>query len=156
MKKTVLLLCTIGLLVVGCNSKKINESTNEVKNRSVTTVPSQQGKTLFESKCMMCHLTTKPTEEQMKTLLAPAIMGVMRHVKMEYPNKKEAVDFMVDYIQNPTKEKAICMDKKIEKFGLMPSQKGVVTKEETTLISEYVFDNYPPANFRGMGKGNRK
>ena len=37
---------------------------------------------------------------------------------------------MVDYIENPTKEKAICMDERIEKFGLMPSQKGMVTKEE--------------------------
>ncbi len=153
-KKAILLLCVAGLLVMGCNAKKVKES-SDIENRS-STVESQKGKALFESKCTMCHLTTKPTEEQMKTIVAPAIMGVMRHVKMEYPNKKEAVDFMVDFIHNPTKEKAICMDKKIEKFGLMPSQKGIVTKEELTLISEYIFDNYPPANFRGMGRGNRK
>ncbi len=119
-------------------------------------VANDNAKTLFKAKCTSCHMTTKPTQEQFKTLLAPAIMGVMRHVKMEYLNKKEAVDFIVDYTLNPTKEKAICMDEKIEKFGLMPSQKESVTKKELTIIAEYIYDNYPPANFRGMGRGNRK
>jgi hypothetical protein len=83
-------------------------------------------------------------------------MGVMRHVKIEYPNKKEAINFIVDYTLNPTKEKAICVNKKIEKFGLMPSQKKSVTKEELSLIAEYIYDNYPPVGFKGMGMRNRK
>ena len=56
----------------------------------------------------------------MSKVLAPALMGVMRHIKMDYPDKNEAVKFMVDYILEPSKEKAICMPKKIERFGLMP------------------------------------
>jgi cytochrome c len=156
LKKTVLFLCITGLLIFGCSSRQTQSKKMPLETRNSDTLASQQGKALFESKCMMCHLTSKPTKEQFKTLLAPAIMGVMRHVKMGYPNKKEAVNFMVDYTLNPTKEKAICMDKKIEKFGLMPSQKTNVTKEELTLISEYLYDNFPPANFRGMGRGNRK
>jgi len=109
---------------------------------------------LFDTKCASCHSKTRPTD--MDKVLAPAIMGVMRHVKMTYPNKDEAVKFMVDYILEPTKEKAICMPGKIERFGLMPSQKGNVTEAELTQITSWMFDNFPPAGFRGMGQGNRK
>ncbi len=113
-------------------------------------------KVLFEAKCTSCHMTKRPTSEQFKTIVAPAIMGVMRHVKMQYKNKKEAVNFIVDYTLNPTKEKAICIDTKLEKFGLMLSQKESVTKEEIMIIAEYIYDTYPPTNFRGMGQGNRR
>ena len=109
---------------------------------------------LFDTKCASCHSKTRPTD--MATVVAPALMGVMRHVKMTYPNKDDAVKFMVDYILEPSKEKAICMPKKIERFGLMPSQKGNVTEAELTKITAWMFDNFPPADFRGMGRGNRK
>ena len=92
----------------------------------------------------------------MSKVLAPALMGVMRHIKMAYPNKDEAVKFMVDYVLEPKKEKAICMPQKIQRFGLMPSQKGNVTEAQLTEITSWMFDNYPPANFRGMGQGNRQ
>jgi hypothetical protein len=80
-------------------------------------------------------------------------MGVMRHVKMRYPDKMSAVTFMVDYVLNPAREKSICKPQKIERFGLMPSQKGIVTEKELKKISEWMYDNYPPANFRGRGMG---
>ncbi len=108
---------------------------------------------LFDAKCAMCHTKTMPTD--MSKVVAPALMGVMRHIKMSYPNKDEAVKFMVDYILEPTKEKAICMPQKIERFGLMPSQKGNVSQDELTQITSWMFDNFPPENFRGMGQGNR-
>ncbi len=109
---------------------------------------------LFDTKCAMCHTKTRPTDKD--KVLAPALMGVMRHIKMEYPDKDEAVKFMVDYVLEPSKEKAICMPKKIERFGLMPSQKGNVTEVELEKITSWMFDNYPPADFRGMGQGNRQ
>ena len=109
---------------------------------------------LFDAKCASCHSKTRPTD--MSTVVAPALMGVMRHIKMTYPSKDDAVKFMVDYILEPTKEKAICMPKKIERFGLMPSQKGNVTEAELEKITAWMFDNFPPADFRGMGHGNRK
>jgi mono/diheme cytochrome c family protein len=109
---------------------------------------------LFDAKCATCHSKTRPAD--MSNVVAPALMGVMRHVKMTYPNKEVAVKFMVDYILEPTKEKAICMPKKIERFGLMPSQKGNVTEAELKEITSWMFDNFPPEGFRGMGHGNRQ
>ncbi len=109
---------------------------------------------LFDAKCAMCHSKTRPVDKS--TVVAPALMGVMRHVKMTYPDKEDAVKFMVDYILEPSKEKAICMPKKLERFGLMPSQKGNVTQVELEKITSWMFDNFPPEGFRGMGQGNRK
>ena len=109
---------------------------------------------LFDAKCAMCHSKTRPAD--MSTVVAPALMGVMRHVKMTYPDKDEAVKFMVDYILVPSEEKAICMPGKIERFGLMPSQKANVTEAELKTITSWMYDNFPPAGFRGMGQGHRK
>jgi len=107
--------------------------------------------TLFDAKCAVCHSKTKPAD--MNKIVAPAIMGVMRHVKMTYPKKEDAVKFMVDYVLEPSKEKAICMPQKIERFGLMPSQKDNVIKEELEKITGWMYDTFPPAGFRGMGQG---
>ncbi|HHC11115.1 MAG TPA: cytochrome c [Campylobacterales bacterium] len=110
-----------------------------------------EGEILFTQKCASCHSITRPKD--MSTVVAPALMGVMHHLKISYPNKDKAVTFIKDYVINPTKEKAICMPKKIERFGLMPSQKGNVTEEELEVIANWMFDNFPPKNFRGMGQG---
>ncbi len=106
------------------------------------------GEALFETKCASCHARMRPGD--ISTLIAPPIMGVMRHVKMRYGSKKEAVTFIVEYALNPQESKAVCMPQKIKHFGLMPSQKGNVTQEELTTIAGWMYDNF--AN-RGQGQG---
>jgi len=108
---------------------------------------------LFDSKCSMCHIKTMPKD--MSTMIAPAIFGVMNHVKMTYQTKEEALAFINDYVMNPTKKKSICMPMKLEKFGLMPSQKGNLTSEELNKISSWIYDNFPPKNFKGARMGMR-
>jgi cytochrome c len=102
---------------------------------------------LFDAKCSMCHIKTMPKDKS--SLIAPPLMGVMRHVKMQYPFKDEAVEFIVDYAMNPTKNKAVCMPEKFKRFCLMPSQKDNVTKDELYSISAWMYDNYPPKDFKG-------
>jgi len=109
------------------------------------TVPSmaqEKGSALFEEKCAACHVKQRPPFEEMKNLIAPPIMGVMTHVKDAKATKTEAVNFINDYIFDPTPAKALCMKQSIERFGLMPSQKGALTKEEATEIAGYLYDNY--------------
>ncbi len=115
---------------------------------ATTVFASPSAEEIFDSKCAACHIKTMPTDRA--NMVAPALMGVMRHVKMAYPNKDEAVKFMVDYVQNPSKDKAICMPQKIARFGLMPSQKESISQKELQKVSEWMFDNYPPRNFSGM------
>jgi len=116
-----------------------------------TLLLANEASTLFNAKCAMCHVTSRPSD--MSTLVAPPIMGVMNHVKMTYPNKEDAVKFIVDYVQEPSKSKAVCMPQKIQRFGVMPSQKGNVTPEELEAIASWLYDNYPPKGFRGRGMG---
>jgi len=128
-------------------AQDLNSSSSSVdSNKSAN---ANRAKELFEKRCASCHTTSKP--QDVSKLVAPPIMGVMRHVKMKYSDKKSAVEFMRDYILNPSREKALCMPQRIEKFGLMPSQKGAVTKEELDIILPWLYDNFPPKGFVGMG-----
>ena len=104
---------------------------------------SDKGATLFDQKCSSCHLKQRPHVDRMHLMVAPPIQGVMFHVSEKYPSKKEAVDFIAHYIFNPERNKAVCMTHSIEKFGVMPSQKGNLTPQEAKIIAEYLFDRYP-------------
>jgi len=102
---------------------------------------------IFDEKCGMCHMKTIPQDKS--SLIAPPLMGVMRHVKMSYPNKKAAMNFIVDYVQNPSRSKAVCKPQKIARFGVMPSQKGNITLIELRKVASWIYDNYPPMDFKG-------
>jgi len=117
-------------------------------------IHAQDGASLFDAKCSACHVTTRPSDKS--TLDAPPAMGVMRHVKMKYSTKDEAVKFISEYALNPQKSKAVCMPQKIKRFGLMPSQKGNVSKEELQTIAGWMYENFPPKGFHGMKKGRGK
>jgi cytochrome c len=115
------------------------------------TLYAQDGAALFSAKCAACHQTSRPND--MLTLVAPPVMGVMRHVKMRYNTKEDAVKFISEYALNPQESKAVCMPQKIKRFGLMPSQKENVSKEELQTIATWMYDNFPPKGFQGMGRG---
>ena len=115
---------------------------------SFATADEKSGEELFKVKCSSCHITTPPVDRS--KLIAPPAMGITRHVKMQYPVKEDAVKFMVDYLKNPSREKAVCIPMSIERFGLMPSQKGLATDAEFTKIATYLYDNF---GNRGQGQG---
>ncbi|WP_457748782.1 EF-hand domain-containing protein [Sulfurimonas sp.] len=121
---------------------------------TTTLFASADAQKIFDNKCAVCHITTMPTDKA--SMVAPALMGVMKHIKMAYPTKEEAVKFMVDYVQNPSKKKAVCMTQKIARFGLMPSQKGNISPKELKEVAEWMYDNYPPVNFKAQGMRGMK
>jgi len=122
---------------------------------STLSASSDNAEALFDAKCGICHSKTMPTQAQMNSMVAPALFGVMNHLKMAYPNKEDAVKFMVDYVQYPSKDKAICLKSKIAQFGIMPSQKGLISEDELEDVAEWMFDNFPPKGFVGRGMQNR-
>jgi hypothetical protein len=111
---------------------------------------SETGKELFMKKCAICHKTTRPSD--MSTLVAPPIPGVAMHVKQRYPLRKDAMAFIESYAMHPQRSKALCMPQRIQRFGLMPSQKGKVTPQQLKKIAAYIVDNYPDARFVRMEK----
>ena len=114
-------------------------------------VYAEDGATLFKAKCAACHQTSRPND--ISTLVAPPVMGIMRHMKMTYKTKEDAVKFISTYALNPQKSKAVCMPQKIKRFGLMPSQKENVTEKELESIASWMFDNFPQKGFMGKGHG---
>jgi len=94
---------------------------------------------IFKTKCVMCH--TAKVVDSKQNLIGPPADEVMLHVKEKYSNKQEAVKFMKDYILEPDPKKALCAS--MDKFGIMPSQKGVISEQEAQDVLEYMFDNFP-------------
>lgn len=114
----------------------------------------QSGEELFDEKCLMCHIKTKPTPEARSGFVAPPAMGVMFHVKEAFDgDKAKVIAFIKDYAHNPSRDKAKCMARSIERFGLMPSQKESVTQEELEKIAEYMYDNFPKKGFSPKHEG---
>jgi hypothetical protein len=108
------------------------------------------GEELFKKVCTQCHRTSMPSgKEEMQSMLAPPIMGVMFHVNdgvipKEGQDKRDAViDFIVDYAHNPSADKSFCEKHAIERFGVMPTQKENITKEELILVANYLYEAYP-------------
>jgi len=97
------------------------------------------GEVLFDAKCAVCHVKVRPND--ISTLVGPPAMGVMRHVKMQYSTKEDALAFMQSYVMKPERNKAVCSPQSIKRFGVMPSQKGVVTEEELRLINSWMYEN---------------
>ncbi len=132
-----------------------------MKKRVITTIialsfnshllASNDAEAIFDAKCSACHLKQKPIDKS--KVVAPAAMGVMRHLKQEFPDRDKAIAFIKDYVLAPSKDKAICMPQKIKRFGLMPSQKGNITKEELEKVAGWMFDNFPNKTGTKSGAG---
>jgi hypothetical protein len=153
---------TAGVLFIGLAISFVaftNKTTTETYIADKET--NAEGKALFMAKCTMCHITTKPTD--MSTLIAPPMMGVMMHLKQAIKGKDETskrektIEFIVDYVQNPSADKSMIEPQAIKRFKLMPTQKENVSVVELTKIANYVYDNFPPKGMshEKMHKGSK-
>jgi hypothetical protein len=119
---------------------------------SITTATlfAADGSALLEKNCASCHLLTKPKPEMIPTLKAPAIDAVAFHIKAAIKDKEEMKKFIIDYVQNPAASKSICESNKVAQFGVMPSLKGKVSSTDLEVISSYILEKYPSAEFVEM------
>ena len=110
---------------------------------------------IFEKKCAMCHMTAKPKNKLEKSMMvAPPIKVATRSViigvdAIEGPvSDKElrelSIEFLKDYLYEPTRDKGYCEDMSYKKFGAMPSLKGFIKKEELDIVVPWVIDNFAP------------
>jgi cytochrome c len=109
------------------------------------------GQKLLEQKCAQCHNLDLPPKT-FKDEKAPPMMAVAFHIKdfIKASNESEkipkAIDFVKDYVINPSASKSFCDKKSLESYGVMPSQKGNVTEDELEAIAEYMFEHYTVKN----------
>jgi len=111
------------------------------------------GKQLFEKNCISCHALTMPTDKA--SMVAPLGKAVVFHLGEAFGTKEAMKKHINDFVLEPTAEKAIC--RSVRRFGLMPSLKGVVSKEELAKIADWMVENLSmtKAEHTGMQNANR-
>jgi len=108
-------------------------------------------KKLLQEKCSSCHnLAMPPVTSEDEA--APPMMAVAFHVydfvkpSDESQRIYRAKEFVIDYVHDPSAEKSFCDKESLKRYGVMPSQKDKVTKDELKAIAEYMFEHYTPKN----------
>lgn len=105
------------------------------------------GKKLTEQRCFSCHDLHMPpviSDDE----LAPPMLAISVHLPdlvgaaNESEKRAKAIAFVVDYIRDPSLEKALCDKESLKRYGLMPSQKEYVDREEAKAIATYMFEHY--------------
>ena len=141
---------SVMLLSVAFISTSCSTSTASELEEGVLVSTGGGGEELFKSVCTKCHRTSMPSgKEEMQAMKAPPIMGVMFHVndgvkvKNDADKRQAVIDFIIDYAHNPSADKSFCEKHAIQRFGVMPSQKENITKEELTSVANYLYDTYP-------------
>lgn len=138
-----LILIALLLFLTACSDSKPKKTLNE--------------KLLLQEKCASCHnLNIPPIISNDE--LAPPMMAVAFHVhnfmkpKDESQRTNQAINFVVDYVLEPSLKKSFCDKESLKRYGLMPSQKGNVTEDELHAISSYIFRHYTQENLSKVQK----
>ena len=95
---------------------------------------SQEEKMAMKNKMMQKMQNSK--------MLAPAMPMVSKRLKMKLASREEFIDFVQDYIQNPSQEKGFCMPMAYKRFGTMPPIGKSMSKNERAIIAAWLYDNY--------------
>ena len=110
------------------------------------------GEEIFKTNCVSCHMMKKGKDIANKSkMLAPPVFGIVRHTKEVYPTKEAFVEFVSEYIKNPSKDKAVCQKKAIDRFGLMPKIGQGMKDEDIEKVVKWLYDNIQA----GRGRNNR-
>lgn len=105
------------------------------------------GEELIKANCASCHTLKIPKSEMMPDFKAPPMDAVMFHMKDVIPKESDMKAFILDYVYNPDVSKSVCESHKVEKFGVMPSLKGKVSKKDLESIASYMIATYPRMQF---------
>ncbi len=93
-------------------------------------------------KCGECHIMGVATKENVKNMKAPPHWSIARKLHENFTKKEDMVNYVVKFTLNPSTDKMLYPSETIKRFGLMPSQKGKVTEEETRQIAEYILGDH--------------
>ncbi len=120
----------------------------------VSSLLAVDGEKVYEKACASCHVKMITKEETLKkigTLKAPPMIEVSNQLKGNIKivddiddmiHRGVVVAFIKDYVINPDIESSMCHAMALEKFGVMPSQKGKLSDEELDAVAKWVYDYY--------------
>ncbi|WP_457748706.1 c-type cytochrome [Sulfurimonas sp.] len=95
------------------------------------------GSLLFHGNCTTCHFETKAVS-------APSMMEVRKRYLRAFPQKKDFIQQMSEWVHKPNEERSIMQDA-IDKYEIMPNlafEKDVL-KEIAAYIYETDFTKHP-------------
>jgi len=115
------------------------------------------GKALIQQKCAACHnldIPPKISDDEKAPPMYTVTVHLRDWMKGETTSEKEAnfIAFVQSYVLSPSKEKSYCIKEVLQKYGLMPSQKGNVTTEELAAIAQYALRTYDQQKLLEMMK----
>ncbi len=129
----------VALLFIGCSQESKPKESYDVV-------------TLTQQKCASCHDLNMPSNSTADEK-APPMMAVVFHlkdfIKVNVPSAHQGkfVEFVNDFVMNPTLSKSYCDKDSIEQYGLMPSQKGNITEGELNAVTKYLYNHYDAQRF---------
>lgn len=118
-----------------------------------------EGYSVYQKHCMQCHVEIMEKTEVVKklhTLKAPPMVEVSNRLRDNIiiadddddVKRRVTIAFIKDYIDNPSVQYSMCHPMAIERFGIMPSQKGKVTEDEKQAVAEWIIDRYKNIAFK--------
>ena len=117
-----------------------------------------EGENVYQKKCASCHEAYIPMtklmenfveqENKLLKLKAPTLNQLSYRLKQQIGDPKgdeeihrmEVSAFIADYLNNPDKQKTVCLRDVIQYFDTMPSMKGQISEDELASVSEYIYD----------------
>ncbi|MDQ7037700.1 MAG: c-type cytochrome [Aquificota bacterium] len=114
----------------------------------------KKGYEVFRRTCSICHMEEASIWEFLRARLsvlkgerpqnidAPPMNLISARIKSFYPNEVEFVEFVKDYITNPSREKGVCFKAAYVFFGIMPPIGQGMSEEEKTAVAEWMYYRY--------------
>jgi len=139
MKKIILILLSISTLLIA--GKKVD------------------GYEVYKNKCASCHIeniSVAKVKKNFSKMKAPPMVEVANQLKTNIIIKDDDEDvhrqvvilFIKNYIDNPDLQYSMCHPMAIEKFGIMPTQKGKIDEAQKQAIAEWIYDRYEGVKFK--------
>lgn len=117
------------------------------------------GYSVYKKHCMKCHVEMMEKSEVIKmidTLKAPPMVEVANRLNENIiiadddsdVKRRVTIAFIKDYIDNPSVQYSMCHPMAIEKFGIMPSQKGKLNDNDKQSVAEWIVERYKKITFK--------
>lgn len=140
MKTNTILYLSIVILLMSCHSSKEKDSyivSNDVYDAAnkIKSEQDEEGYNLMKANCYACH---NPNTASHDEILTPPFKAVKMHYLKAYEDKEKFVNAMVNWVQNPDKEKAL-MFGAVKRFEVMP--KLALPTKDLEKIASYIYDH---------------
>ena len=114
----------------------------------------ERGYNIYKETCSMCHKERATLWDFLKARMsvlsghrpenidAPPMNLVSARIKEFYPNELEFVEFVKDYITNPSRSKGVCNSAAYAFFGTMPPIGQGMPEEDKEAVAKWLYYNY--------------